>query len=130
MSRRYIAVALLALGLACSSSRFPGGCSNSSGCFSPTGLQIQATKSLTFDPVTTMINKGETVVWFNSSGINHNITFENGPAFSRDLSTGDPLHPISLGRKFTTPGTFNYFCAIHGKSMHGTVVVIAPLRTP
>jgi plastocyanin len=112
MSRRYVLVALLALGLAACPNRSP------SPDFSPTGLQIHATKTKTFDPVTLTITKGTTISWDNTTGIGHNVTFENGPAFNKPLN-----NDMYFDRKFTTVGTFNYFCAIHGRSMHGTVVV-------
>jgi plastocyanin len=112
MSRRYAIMVLLSFGLAA--------CPNQSPRvhFSPTGRQIDATKTLTFDPIMLSVQKGDTIQWGNDSGIDHNVTFENGPEFRQALPNE---HGIS--RTFTTVGTFNYYCAIHGKSMHGTVVV-------
>lgn len=71
-----------------------------------------------FTPVSLSITKGSTVTWNNSSGVAHNVTFENGAAFNQALNDGTQIR-----RTFTTEGTFNYFCSIHGKSMHGTIVV-------
>jgi plastocyanin len=39
-----------------------------------------------------------------------------------DDQAAGPL-PGSEKIKFTKPGTYTYFCAIHGRSMSGTVVV-------
>ena len=82
------------------------------------GNTVQATANLTFDPVTITIKKGQSVTWNNSSGIPHNVTFLNGASFSQALNNG-----TQVNRKFTTAGTFNYYCNIHGRSMHGTIVV-------
>lgn len=116
MFRRYVVLvvaATLALDLAaCSNSKgFPG------PDFSPTA-DIEATKTLTFVPVTLTVQKGRTVYWANNSGIDHNITFENGAPFSRSLNDG-----AQVQRTFTFAGTFKFYCMIHGKSMHGTIVV-------
>ena len=57
-------------------------------------------------------------VKYNSSGTNHTVTFENGPSFNQALNDGS-----NVSRMFQNPGTYNYYCTIHGKSMHGTIVV-------
>ena len=103
-----LTVALLAL----------GACSTNKATTPPAGNTVQATAQLTFTPVTLSIKKGDTVTWNNSSGIAHNVTFQSGPSFSQALNDGS-----TVSRTFTTTGTFNYFCSIHGQSMHGTIVV-------
>ena len=120
MSRRvFVVLALAALGLAaCSSNKSATPPATSSSTAAASGNTVQATSSLTFTPVSLSIKKGDTVTWNNSSGIAHNVTFENGAAFNQSLNDG-----TQINRTFTTTGTFNYFCSIHGKSMHGTIVV-------
>ncbi len=45
--------------------------------------------------------------------------------FSTPVIDGDPNSPPGTIAKikFTVPGTYNYFCQIHGPAMAGTVVV-------
>jgi len=121
MSRRlYSTCALIAaLGLiagACSSSKTPA--PKASGSVGSTGTTVQATAQLSFSPVQVSIKAGNTVTWNNSSGTNHTVTFENGPSFNQALNDGS-----NVSRMFQNPGTYNYYCTIHGKSMHGTIVV-------
>lgn len=117
MSRRlFLILALAALGLgACSTSKAPA---TGSSTPAAAGNTIQATAQLSFTPVSLSVKKGDTVTWNNSSGINHNVTFDNGASFDQALNDG-----AQISRAFTTTGTFNFHCSIHGPSMHGTVVV-------
>ena len=117
MSRRiFVILALAALGLAaCSSSSTP----TTGGSTPAAGNTVQATAQLSFTPVSLSVKKGDTVTWNNSSGIGHNVTFDNGAAFNQALNDGSQVH-----RTFTDAGTFNFHCSIHGPSMHGTIVVI------
>ncbi|HLW16327.1 MAG TPA: plastocyanin/azurin family copper-binding protein [Actinomycetota bacterium] len=118
MSRRLLVIlALAAIGLAACSTKTappPSGTSTQTGAT----LAIQATAQLSFTPTSVTIHKGDIVKWNNSSGIAHNVTFDNGAAFSQALNDG-----TQISRTFTTTGTFNFHCAIHGPSMHGTIVV-------
>ena len=111
MSRRLLVIlALAGVGLAaCSSNKTvpPAG-----------GNTVQATAQLTFTPVSLSIKKGDTVTWNNSSGVAHNVTFDNGAPFNQALNDGS-----QISRTFTATGTFNFHCSIHGPSMHGTIVV-------
>jgi plastocyanin len=118
MTRRYLMIAAVVLALgACSSNKAAPPAANSS---TPAGGSntVQATAQLTFTPVTLSIKKGETVTWNNGSGVAHNVKFQSGPSFSQALNDGS-----QVTRTFSTTGTFNYFCSIHGQSMHGTIVV-------
>src|SRR5947199_223498 len=98
MSRRYVVVALLALGLAACPTQSP------SVHFSPTGNRINANRNLTFTPSTMTIKLDDTVIWDNSSGIDHKIKFENGLTFEQPLP-----NRLEISRRFTLPGTFNYY---------------------
>lgn len=52
-----------------------------------------------------------------------NATHGNG-FFATPLTAGAPIGiPRSSKVKFTTPGTYHYFCWIHGPDMSGTIVV-------
>ena len=108
--------AILALA-ACSSNKAAPPATNSSTPAAASNT-VQATAQLSFTPVSLSIKKGDTVTWTNSSGVAHNVTFQSGPSFNQALNDGS-----QISRAFTTTGSFNYFCSIHGQSMHGTIVV-------
>lgn len=93
------------------------GCSSSSSKSSSTGA-VTATDSRLFSPGTVTVAVGGTVKWSNTGQLAHTVTFDNGTAFSQDLSAGG-----AVSRTFATAGTFGYHCNIHGPSMHGTVIV-------
>jgi plastocyanin len=77
----------------------------------------------TFTPAAVTVNQGETVTWKNNGGL-HNVHFD-------DNSYVQPASPQSapwtVSRTFNTPGTFRYYCQVHGGpgglGMSGTVTV-------
>lgn len=73
-----------------------------------------------FSPTELSVPAGTTVTWVWAQGaVQHNVTFNDGPA-SATQSAG------SFPRTFANPGTFTYFCSIHGAAvMHGTITVTA-----
>jgi len=97
----------------------PLGCSGgASFCFSPASLTVRA---------------GDAVTWTSNSGAPHRVTRCTAQACSGDgAGTGADAGPASmdLGKgqsytlTFSKPGTYNYYCSIHGyNTMHGTVTV-------
>jgi amicyanin len=74
--------------------------------------------NFTFTPQTLMVKAGTTVTWTNKDDIPHGIASDNNAfAKSKALDTDD-----SSSFKFTTPGTYQYFCYVH-PFMKGTIVV-------
>jgi plastocyanin len=70
-----------------------------------------------FDPASTTVSVGTKVVWtWNSGGVTHNVTFNDGPT-SGNKSNG------TYERTFSTAGTYDYHCTIHGAAMSGSVKV-------
>lgn len=71
-----------------------------------------------FTPSTLSVPVGSTVNWqWASSGVTHNVTFEDGPA-SGNLATG------TFPRTFSATGDYAYVCTIHvAEGMAGTVSV-------
>lgn len=66
-----------------------------------------------------VISAGTQVTWTNGDSMPHTATSESGVFDSGTLAPGQ-----SFSFTFDTPGTFPYFCSIHGKaSMSGTVQV-------
>jgi plastocyanin len=106
--------------------------------------QNEALQSLQFYPATITIDAGDSITWSNPAGEPHTVTFlgpksapppPNDPSVQQpagtstyDASTytssGFMLHGASYTLTFTKPGTYKYYCLIHG-DMAGTVVVQA-----
>jgi plastocyanin len=79
----------------------------------------------TFDPETLTISAGTEVVWDNRGRNEHNIIPEDESApwkFEADV-----FQPGETARyTFTEPGTYPYYCSIHGTltvGMPGVIVV-------
>ena len=70
-----------------------------------------------FGPVTVTIRAGTTVTWVNHDGDLHTVTSSQGLFASPGLDPGD-----TFAYRFTAPGTYPYFCAVH-PHMKGTILV-------
>lgn len=86
--------------------------------------------ALVFEPSTVTVGAGETVTWVNNAGFPHNIVFDedavpegvNAEAISKEDYLNAPGEKFSV--KFSTPGTYGYYCEPHqGAGMVGKVVV-------
>jgi plastocyanin len=73
--------------------------------------------NFTFSPETLTVPANSTVIWINKDDVPHVIASTDGLFRSKGLDTDD-----HYSFKFTKPGTYNYFCAIHPK-MTGKIVV-------
>jgi plastocyanin len=71
----------------------------------------------TFGPATVTIRAGTTVTWVNNDGDLHTVTSTQGLFASPGLDHGD-----TFAYRFTAPGTYPYFCALH-PHMKGTIIV-------
>src|SRR5215468_31696 len=71
----------------------------------------------TFGPTPLTISVGTTVTWANHDGDLHSVASAQGLFASPGLDPGD-----TFSYRFTTPGTYTYFCALH-PHMKGTIVV-------
>lgn len=65
----------------------------------------------------TTIHAGETVMFYNADGVSHTATAEDNAWGTGTLKSGS-----YFVRRFTTPGTYSYFCSYHPE-MTGTIVV-------
>lgn len=76
-----------------------------------------------FLPSAVEVFQGESVTWTNGGGT-HDVTFDDGSFTQPPAPSPDPW---VVTRTFTTPGTFRYYCSIHGApngiGMSGSVVV-------
>jgi plastocyanin len=71
-----------------------------------------------FSPATTTVPAGTTVSWTWTGQDPHNVNFDDGAPSSGVKTSG------TFTRTFTTPGTYTYFCSVHGRAvMSGSVVV-------
>ena len=59
-------------------------------------------------PATLAVPAGTTVTWVNHDDDPHTVTERTGQFSSPGLDTGE-----SFSRRFTVPGTYVYFCALH-----------------
>jgi plastocyanin len=88
----------------------------------PQGVTVQVQNDV-FNPATANADLGATVTWQWAAGANdHNVTWVNttGATNSPTQSSG------TYARTFSTAGTYDYYCTIHGTSttgMRGSVVV-------
>jgi plastocyanin len=79
-----------------------------------------ALKNIAFDPSTVNAKVGQTIVWTNQDGVDHNVTADSGATFkSSDFGQGG-----TFSTKVTKAGTITYRCTIH-PGMTGTIVVKA-----
>ena len=124
------AVLALVVVLACSGDdgQSPSnGCSNNGG-----GAAGQVTVGNNFfrsvrngscDPAVDTVAAGATVTWTwtGTGGTSHSIESEGGPAFTSSAVMSGNGSTYSF--QFTTPGTYQYDCAVHGSAMTGRIVV-------
>jgi plastocyanin len=114
MTRPALIAVTAALALGCS-----GGDNNPTQPSSNNGSTVAVVNNQ-FNPATITVPAGTTVTWqWNSGGVTHNVTFQDGTT-SGDMSSG------SFPRTFPAVGNFPYLCTIHGSlGMTGVVNVTA-----
>lgn len=79
-----------------------------------------------YSPAELRITPGTTVKWTNNGQAPHTVTSTGGGVLgSPTMNRGD-----SFSFRFTSSGTFNYFCTIHGQVMSGTITVTADQEPP
>jgi plastocyanin len=75
-------------------------------------------KGFAFTPPAIKVASGATVVWTNSDGTNHNVTFDgNAVPASGNFATGTKSLMMP-----TAAGTYTYKCTLHA-GMNGSVLV-------
>jgi plastocyanin len=92
---------------------------DASPAVSPTTSQV-VIENFTFSPDVLTVPLGTEVTWENRDDIPHTVTSEDKTSFSSSfMDTGD-----RFSFRFTTPGTYPYFCSVH-PMMTARVVVEA-----
>ena len=74
-------------------------------------------RGFAFVPSMLTVSVGTTVTWTNRDEEPHTVTSANGDFSSPGLDTDE-----AFSRKFTAPGTYTYFCALH-PHMTATIIV-------
>ena len=75
---------------------------------------------------TVTVTAGSTVTWTNAGRNDHNVKPVDAGAFGVDATAFEP--GATYAATFTTPGTYHYYCSIHGtkdRGMIGTVEVVS-----
>jgi plastocyanin len=124
--RVVLAIVTFSALLGCSSnSPTYGGGVGGNAC-TPTSTQV-CMMNLAFNPSNLTIGHGTTVTWKNGDAVNHTVANAIGSADS--LNSGFVAGGGTYSHTFATPGTFYYYCTIHGvdgnppTGMHGTITV-------
>lgn len=82
-------------------------------------------RNIAYNPNSITVHVGTKVVWTNNdSGIPHTVTSGTPGAPSGTFDSGTLNSGQSFQFAFSSPGTFAYFCRIHGAAMTGTVNVV------
>jgi plastocyanin len=80
-------------------------------------------QGIAFAPASKTISVGTTITWTNKDNTTHTAT--SGVPNSPDglFNSGNLGNGGTFSFKFTTAGTFKYYCAIHGAMMTATMTV-------
>jgi plastocyanin len=73
-----------------------------------------------YSPASVTVTAGDDVTWSNNGQATHSATADDG---SFDTGVFGPGGSRSV--TFDSPGTFSYYCTVHGQSQSGTVRVLA-----
>jgi plastocyanin len=77
-----------------------------------------ALEHFAFGPTALTVSVGTMVTWVNHDDDLHTVTSATGLFTSPGLDSGD-----GFTYRFTAPGTYTYFCALH-PHMTGTIIVL------
>jgi hypothetical protein len=84
------------------------------------GIQFVSGHNGTENPAVDTIPVGATVTWTWTGSLPHGVQPMASPSFpGSTVKTGSGTYAV----KFTTPGTYQYDCSVHGTAMTGTIVV-------
>lgn len=121
-SSRLVACVTMALALGAGAS---AGCSSNDGVTLVEGVQVEVDAvDNSFRPETIEVAAGTEIVWTNFGRSAHDVL----PVEGDDWGTPEgAFEPDAVYRhRFTEPGTYDYYCSLHGtttKGMVGSIVV-------
>lgn len=122
---RVLALTAVTLAAACGGGGDSGTTTSPTTPTTPTTPQTPATPVVTtsvtvgdnfFNPNNIQVSTGQTVTWTWSTPTTHNVTFGDGSSGNKGGSNA------TFAKTFSTAGTFNYDCTLHG-GMSGSVLV-------
>ena len=82
------------------------------------GWQVGATN------LQTTVKAGTTVQWKSTDNMTHTVTSSSTPSAFAEIDV--PGGGFSSPMVFNTPGTFPYFCAIHGARVQNGTLTVTP----
>jgi plastocyanin len=87
------------------------------------GISFQSGHNGSSNPAVDTVAVNGTVTWTWSGSLPHGVQSMGSPSFTNSaIQTGDGK---TYQFQFTTPGSYQYDCAVHGTLMTGTIVVMA-----
>lgn len=81
-----------------------------------------AIRDFGFLPQTITVQKDSTVRWLNEDTVPHRIIFTDAEGRDTAVESSVLSSSQSYSRRFTVPGTYNYYCKIHAEK--GSVIVV------
>jgi plastocyanin len=92
-----------------------------------------------YNPSSLAVNEGDTVTWVNNSTAPQTVTrcdpstcSGNGPGYGGQSGLSSPTINAGGGTfsfTFTSPGTYNYFCAMYGSATMQGAITVDPATT-
>jgi plastocyanin len=86
------------------------------------GVEAKITiNGVSFSPATVTVDPGQPVCWTWSGDTEHTVKADNG-----SFTTGNPSDKGNFQTSFATPGTYGYYCQVHGSltgGMRGKIIV-------
>lgn len=119
-----IAVALLASAAGSAA----GGADTSAQVPPPPVVKVRVGDNF-YKPKKLEVPAGTTISWKNVGRVNHNIVPNKGKKYGIIPMRPDKVYKYT----FTAPGTYKYYCSLHGApnvGQHGTIIVTAPPPLP
>lgn len=116
-TRRFPLIGLLSLGLLMMYSLLPLVAAAAPVKQAQTVVEIKI-EDFTFTPGTITVKAGTKIVWTNTDSVNHTITSAQKGVFDSGILKKDGKFEYT----FNTPGTYDYYCAVH-PIMKGKVIV-------
>ncbi len=84
------------------------------------GIQFVSSHNASENPAVGTIAVGGSVTWTWTGSLPHSVRSIGSTSFaSSNVKTASGTYAV----QFTTPGTYQYDCAIHGMAMTGTILV-------
>src|SRR5262249_34479909 len=84
--------------------------------------KITVTNNMTFSPATVTVDPGQPVCWtWSGTPDQHTVKADDGA-----FTTGDPTDHMTFQHHYSAPGTYGFYCQVHGSltgGMRGTVIV-------